>query len=87
MIQIPQTTLDFKNHQVKMKYEEEDLKKCSPPCAAILATFSRSGREKKYSTYKLIISHHQVVTFCNLAVPYWHISNTPAPSSERVVRA
>lgn len=38
MTQIPQTTLDFKNHRVKMKYEGEDLKKYSLPSAAILST-------------------------------------------------
>lgn len=50
MIQISQTTLDFKNHQVKMKYKQ-DVKNHSLPSAAILPTFSRSGREKKKIHY------------------------------------
>lgn len=50
MIQISQTTPDFKNHQVKMKYKQ-DVKKRSLPSAAILPTFSRSGRGKKKFAY------------------------------------
>lgn len=37
MIEIPQATLDFKNHHIKMKYEQKDLKKCSLPSAAVLS--------------------------------------------------
>lgn len=50
-----------------MKYEGEDLKKCCLLSAAILSTLSRSGMLKIATTYKLTTSHHQVVTFCNLA--------------------
>lgn len=71
MIQTPQTTPDIKDHQVKMKYEEEDLKTCSFPCAAILLP-SQEVAGKKNPLLKPSISSsgsHPLQPCCPLLAP------------------